>query len=251
MSKQEQTEFLAKVYEASFTFGTSARAVVVLVASMAKSGSAFLAKIETEYKFGTAAAYMVNAGQQCDRDGAVKLYAKAPFKADSKDSPDKRTHLEQRAYWAGYNGWNYISKLADLPKRHGKGKRKAAGKTAQEKSTKESKPASAPLMKPQELVLAMPAALTAAEVNMFALNVATMLRTYEDKNAKAPFGALRPVFDAFITAVKQITAGVTGEAVTPAKPEPAPIPEPSKPNMKALKRLAAIDAANKGVDKAA
>jgi len=252
LSKIEQAEFLTKVYDTAFTFGTSARAMVALVASMAKSGAAFLAKVEQEFKLGTAAAYIVNAGQQCDRDGAVKIYAKSPFKADTKDSPDKRTHLEQRAYWAGYNGWNYISKLADLPKRHGKGKRKARPanttvETASGTQTKIDAPVR-PFEKPSEMVLAMPRAETQGEVFAFALNVSSLLRAYEVRMAKAPFGDLRAVFDTFVESVKRITSG---ETAAPAKPEAKPAPAPSKPNFRALKRMAAIDAAKKDVDKAA
>lgn len=236
--------FLAKVYDVAYRTGQATQDCVAVIQHVRWTDSKLVEAIAAEFKLGRVAAYL-----KIDRAGALKVAAKSPYKPDTKDTDSKRDLREHKAWRAAISGWSHVSHCA------GMNDKRTGAKRAPKKRTSETKAAPVastpvaspnPLARPQEAVFAMSKPESHAEFHAMALNVASLMSTMVAR-WEWPL-EYRSVFADTVTKLSAIAKGVTGEAVKPAAPS-TPVPEPSKPSFKALKRLAAIDASHKPLDK--
>jgi hypothetical protein len=219
-TKTSDPKFLLSVFNVAYETGDATTRCVTLLRKVNWNDVDRVSAIAREFKLGRICCYLALGSDAAAAERAASILKKRPFEAGAKDNDDRRTHKEHAACRTAIAGWSHIRKLCDAPSAQTGAKRgttksapKAAPKAEAEKPVAPVTPVA--ITSPRDLVLATPRATKVADVHAFMLQACTMLRAYEDRNAKVMPGDLRTLVADFVAKVKLLSASVTGEAVKP------------------------------------
>lgn len=165
------------------------KAVLEILSKTQWSNEDHVKAIKTTYQLG----FYAGLAGNCTRAQAEAVFKFKPFKDGGKD--DCRTLDQHRNVRCAISAWSHIALRAGMPNARTGAKRKA--------KTPVAAPVADAAPRTLKSVL-VPKAKSQDDVRAFALEVATLMRKFENANAKASFGDYRMVFDSFYDQVGKL-----------------------------------------------
>lgn len=150
-----------------------------------------VAAIKLTYQLAT---YANATGEKVTRADAEKVFKLKPY-VDGKSGDDRRTLDQHRNIRCAISAWSHMAARAGMPNARTGAKRKAKTPVA----------ATTPDVAPTTIkAVLVPRAKSQDDVRTFALEVAQLMRKFENKNAKTSFGDYRIVFDTYYDQVSKL-----------------------------------------------
>lgn len=212
MAKQVQETSHNEVFNSAKKGAVQYKATVALIASICGdwSNKATVKQVAIAYELGYFAGL---AG--CTRSEALAVFNKREYKGQSTIDDLTRSPQEHKWVRASLSSWSHVSGLAGKPSVATKKrptKTPSTPKTLEEIAAEKKIPVT-----PQSVLI--PHVKDESDAGAFLNQIATMLRTFENKNAGAKLGEYRQLCDTFIAGVRKLSKPVEKAKAKPVTPK--------------------------------
>lgn len=212
MAKQVQETSHNEVFNSAKKGAVQYKATIALIASICGdwSAKATVKQVAVAYELGYFAGL---AG--CTRSEALAVFNKREYKGQSTVDDKTRTPQEHKWVRASLSSWSHVSGLAGKPSVAAKkrpSKTPSTPKTLEEIAAEKKIPVT-----PQSVLI--PRVKNESDAGAFLNQIATMLRKFENENAKGLPGEYRNICEAFIAGVRKLNKPVEKAKAKPVAPK--------------------------------